>query len=253
MAEMTRKELVLALAAVPDVACRKPGHLVRLAGVDLSGLDLRGLNLAHADLAGADLRGCDLSDARLVEADLCGADLTGAVLRGVFAEGATFVDARLSGADFRPSRRNLFYGTHLTGANFEGADLGRAASAAPTSRGRGCAARTSPGRISPALEWTRAPSWPAPAWKRLSSERPRGPNPTGRAGRTFQVCRTFRTRRRPRAGRLERLQPAARVCPCSRHRNRARLRSAGRRSAGEAATCGAVLGNSREFGPAGVR
>ena len=123
MAEITRRELILVLAAVPHVACRKPDHLVRLAGVDLSGLDLHGLNLAQADLAGADLRGCDLSDARLAEADLSGADLTDAVLRGVWAEGATWTDARVVRADFRKSRRDLFYGTHLLGADFQGADL----------------------------------------------------------------------------------------------------------------------------------
>ena len=123
MAELTRRELILALAAVPNVDCRPPHHLVRLAGVDLSGLDLRGLNLAHADLAGADLRGCDLTDARLYESDLSGADLTGAVLRGVYAERASFVAALLAGADFRRSERNLFYGTCLSGADFRGADL----------------------------------------------------------------------------------------------------------------------------------
>jgi hypothetical protein len=123
MAELTRKELILILASVPHLVCRKPDHLLRLAGVDLSGLDLRGLNLAHADLAGADLRGCDLSDARLTEADLSGANLTDADLRGVYAEGATFVDAVLVRADFRKSDRDLFYGTHLAGADFQGADL----------------------------------------------------------------------------------------------------------------------------------
>ena len=123
MAELTRRELVLALASVPNVACRAPHHLIRLAGVDLSGLNLRGLNLAHADLAGADLRGCELSDARLYECDLSGADLTDAVLRGVYAEGASFVASKLVRADFRHSERNLFYGTSLAGADFRGADL----------------------------------------------------------------------------------------------------------------------------------
>lgn len=123
MAEITRRELVLILAAVPHVVCRRPEHLIRLAGVDLSGLDLRGLNLAHADLSGANLRGCDLTDARLSDADLSGADLTDAILRGVYADGATFTDAILVRVDFRTSERDLYYGTHLMGADFEGADL----------------------------------------------------------------------------------------------------------------------------------
>ena len=115
MAEITRKELVLIIAAAD--------RRVRLAGVDLSGLDLRGLHLAHADLAGADLRGCDLSDANLFQADLTCADLTDAMLRGVFADEACFIDAKLERVDFRRSERDLFHGTHLAGANFEGADL----------------------------------------------------------------------------------------------------------------------------------
>jgi len=123
MAELTRREVILILAAAPDVACRRSEHRVCLSGVDLSGLDLRGLNLAHADLAGADLQGCELSDARLFEADLSSADLTDAILCGVFADGATFVAARLVRTDFRKSLRDLFYGTHLSGADFRGADL----------------------------------------------------------------------------------------------------------------------------------
>jgi hypothetical protein len=123
MAELTRKEVILVLAGAPDVRCARSEHRVCLAGVDLSGLDLRGLNLAHADLAGANLRGCDLSDARLFEADLSSADLTDALLRGVYADGATFVAARLVRADFRKSSRDLFYGTHLIGADFRGAEV----------------------------------------------------------------------------------------------------------------------------------
>jgi len=123
MAELTRKEVILIVAGAPDVICQRSEHRVCLAGVDLSGLDLRGLNLAHADLAGADLRACDLSDARLFEADLSSADLTDALLCGVYADGATFVAARLVRADFRKSRRDLFYGTHLIGADFRGADV----------------------------------------------------------------------------------------------------------------------------------
>ncbi len=124
MAELTRKEVVLILAGVSETARPRRGeHLLRLAGVDLSGLNLRGLNFAHADLAGADLRGCDLRDARLFEADLSSSDLRDANLRGVYADGATFVDACLQAADFRPSERDLFYGTHLRGADFTGADL----------------------------------------------------------------------------------------------------------------------------------
>ncbi|HZL34782.1 MAG TPA: pentapeptide repeat-containing protein [Tepidisphaeraceae bacterium] len=123
MAEITRKELILLLAAVPDRACGKNEKLIRLAGVDLSGLDLSGLNLSHADFAGANLRGCDLSDACLRHCDFSRADLTGAILRGVHGEQAIFMDAALPGADFRASERDVFYGTHLAGANFQGADL----------------------------------------------------------------------------------------------------------------------------------
>jgi uncharacterized protein YjbI with pentapeptide repeats len=123
MAELTRRELVLALASVPAGPCPPGQHLVRLAGVDLNGLDLRGLNLAHADLAGANLRGCDLSDARLTGCDFAGADLTGATLRGVFAEAASFAGATLVAVDFRHSERDLFFGTSLAGADFRGADL----------------------------------------------------------------------------------------------------------------------------------
>jgi uncharacterized protein YjbI with pentapeptide repeats len=118
MAELTRKEVILVLATAPDMGGRRSEHRVCLAGVDLSGLDLRGLNLAHADLAGAGMQGCDLSDARLFEADLSSADLTDALLCGVYADGATFVAARLLRADFRKSPRDLFYGTHLIGAHF---------------------------------------------------------------------------------------------------------------------------------------
>ena len=56
MAEITRKELILALAAVPlgrdetDSRCRG-----RLAGVNLSGLDLSGLDLSWIDLCRANL------------------------------------------------------------------------------------------------------------------------------------------------------------------------------------------------------
>ena len=123
MAELTRKDVLLVLAAVPTFECRRGEHRVRLAGIDLSELDLHGLNLAHADLAGSDLRACNLTDCRLSDADFSKADLTDAVLRGVYAEGATFVEAKLVRADFRSSSRDLFYGTHLNGADFEGADL----------------------------------------------------------------------------------------------------------------------------------
>ena len=99
MAEMTRRELVLALDSVPNVACRAPHHLIRPAGVELSGLNLRGLDLAHADLAGTDLRAFDLSDAVLAGADPCGAD---------------FRDATLARVDFRGAR--LDRRTRLSGS-----------------------------------------------------------------------------------------------------------------------------------------
>jgi uncharacterized protein YjbI with pentapeptide repeats len=123
MSEITRREVVLMLAGVPHIACGAGEHRIRLAGVDLSGLDLRALNLAYADFAGADLRGCDLSDARLYGCDFSGADLTGAILRGVYAERAVFAGACLRNADFRPSARNLFFGTNLICADFQSADL----------------------------------------------------------------------------------------------------------------------------------
>ena len=123
MAELSRKDLILLIAAVPTTRCEKPNQLIRLAGVDLSGLDLSGLNLSHADLAGANLRGCDLTDANLAESDLSHADLIDAVLRGVYAEGATFLDAKLVRVDFRPSVRDTFCGTQLIDTDFQGADL----------------------------------------------------------------------------------------------------------------------------------
>ncbi len=123
MAELSRKDLILLIATVPTTGCQTPHQLIRLAGVDLSGLDLSGLNLSHADLAGANLRGCDLTDANLAESDLSHADLTEAVLRGIFAEGATFLDAKLIRVDFRPSVRDTFCGTQLVNTDFQGADL----------------------------------------------------------------------------------------------------------------------------------
>ena len=76
MAEITRKELILALVGA---------DYPKLSGVDLAGLDMRGLHLERAsfigaDLSGADLRGARLKLARFQDADLSGADLTGAEL-----------------------------------------------------------------------------------------------------------------------------------------------------------------------------
>ncbi len=122
MAEITRKDLILMIASVASIPCRKPHFLLRLAGFDLSGLDLNGLNLAFADLAGANLRGCDLTDANLAESDLSHADLTDAILRGVYAESAVFTQANLTRADFRKSQRDRFYGTNVMWADFQGAD-----------------------------------------------------------------------------------------------------------------------------------
>lgn len=73
MAEITRKELILALVGA---------DYPKLAGVDLSGLDMRGLHLERATFVGANLRGADLRGARLKLARFRGADLTGADLRG---------------------------------------------------------------------------------------------------------------------------------------------------------------------------
>jgi len=74
VAEITRKELVLALIAA--------GQNPRLMGLDLSGLDLSGLALHRANLARANLSHANLIMANLFEANLTGANLTGANLSG---------------------------------------------------------------------------------------------------------------------------------------------------------------------------
>ena len=92
MAEITRKELILALVAA---------DYPRLSGVDLSGLDMRGLHLERAsflgaNLSGADLRGARLKLARFQGADLSDADLTGAELTKGMPQ-VQFADAILDG------------------------------------------------------------------------------------------------------------------------------------------------------------
>ena len=70
MAEITRKELALALIAAGDHP--------RLAGMDLSGLNMRSFDLHGADLSEANLSGADLRGANLYKAVLRGVDLRGA-------------------------------------------------------------------------------------------------------------------------------------------------------------------------------
>ena len=74
MAEITRRELVLALIGAGDHP--------RLRGLDLSDLDMTGLNLNGAVLSGANLRGADLSYASLRGASWRRPDLLGPYLRG---------------------------------------------------------------------------------------------------------------------------------------------------------------------------
>ncbi len=150
MAEITRIDVIRILASVPTAGCRKPYHLIRLAGVDLSGLDLSGLNLAHADLAGANLRGCNLTDANLAESDLSSADLTDAALRGVFAEGASFIDANLTRPICAAASATPFT-AHIYGAlTFKAQISPRPASAAQLAGARFCDANLTSADLSQA-------------------------------------------------------------------------------------------------------
>ena len=74
MAEMTRKELVLALIGA--------GAHPRLGGLDLSDLDMAGLTLNGADLSKANLGGANLGGAGLYQANLLQADLRRTNLNG---------------------------------------------------------------------------------------------------------------------------------------------------------------------------
>ncbi len=103
MAEITRRELVLALIQIHEDL--KP----RLSGVDLSGLDLSYLNLSGADLGaanleGANLKGINLTNAFLGGANLQNADLTDAYLRNAIFQG---VDLRRRPDERLHQRRDL--------------------------------------------------------------------------------------------------------------------------------------------------
>ncbi len=111
MAEVTRKEIVLALVSAGD----RP----RLRHLDLSNLDMSGLSLSHADLTSANLNGANLAGALLdsailKNANLNGANLNGAQLSNAELQGASLVSAHLVAADL--SRAN-FSEADLTGAN----------------------------------------------------------------------------------------------------------------------------------------
>src|SRR4051794_13853928 len=62
MAEISRKDLILVLATLPEADGETDTKIRgRLAGVDLSGLDLSGLDLHNVSLFRANLRGCRLA------------------------------------------------------------------------------------------------------------------------------------------------------------------------------------------------
>jgi uncharacterized protein YjbI with pentapeptide repeats len=132
MAEITRKELVLALISAGDHP--------RLRGLDLSDLDMSGLDLNGANLTGANLSGANLSVADLSVADLSVTDLGGADLRGANLIGTNLHMGDLSGAELswasligiylikaNLSEANLYEadlrGANLSEANLSGANL----------------------------------------------------------------------------------------------------------------------------------
>jgi uncharacterized protein YjbI with pentapeptide repeats len=114
MAEITRKELILALATH---SCRrkKHGDGANLVGVDLSGLDLRGLDISHCDLSRANLRRCNLTGVSAIMTVFVHSDLTGANLTRAEFESCHFQSSSLS-------RANLT-GATLTGVDLESSDL----------------------------------------------------------------------------------------------------------------------------------
>lgn len=118
-ADMSRKQIVAALAATPS---NRPLRLqgLRLAGVDLAGLDLSAVNLRRCDLRGARLCDATLSGADLSAADLSGADLRRCVLEGAVLRGARLDDAVLSHAVCRGA---VFVGASLRRATLQEADL----------------------------------------------------------------------------------------------------------------------------------
>ena len=97
-----------------------------LSGIDLSENDLRGWNFAGHDLAHADLVRSDLSTRLEVLPDqprLTVATFNGANVSNAIPNGASFLNADLSGADLT--------GTSLTVADFTVADLRGAAGFSP--------------------------------------------------------------------------------------------------------------------------
>jgi hypothetical protein len=124
MAEITRKELILAIATCRPLADLMHGP--RLRGVDLSGLDLSYLDLSGAVLAHANLKGCSLVGANLTSAcahncNFTNADLTdadvdvGASLCGSLFTRARLCRANLAGVDMDDC--------DFTNADFTGASL----------------------------------------------------------------------------------------------------------------------------------
>ena len=87
--------------------------------------DLRGADLSYEYFVGTDFAGWDLTFARLVESDfsrsnLSGADLSGANLFGTLLHDADLSRARLVYTNFSRAVvfRTLFWGAHVSGANF---------------------------------------------------------------------------------------------------------------------------------------
>lgn len=157
--DLTRRDVILALAAVPDDETQfrnKSAVAGRLNGANLEGLDLSRLNFSFMDLSDCDCRGaafrrCRFHGARIFDANFAGADLSGAefdsenpeieavlnnvdftgaklcrVMAGhITAEGTSFVDADLTDAKFNGADLvdALFDGAKLDGADFSGATL----------------------------------------------------------------------------------------------------------------------------------
>ena len=131
MAEITRKELILALAALPLQPPRGQNFCGRLAGVDLSGLDLSGLRLMHLDMSRANLRGCNLSYTDAEGCNLDYADLSDTTCTHFFASDALFtktkfVNAKLieASGDAGNFEQADFTGAELRGCWFYGARFG---------------------------------------------------------------------------------------------------------------------------------
>jgi uncharacterized protein YjbI with pentapeptide repeats len=72
-----------------------------LMGVDLTGLQLDGVNFIRANLTAANLTGCCLQDADLMFGNFSRANLRDANLRGATLNETIWMDAIVSGCDFR--------------------------------------------------------------------------------------------------------------------------------------------------------